>query len=195
MTAPPCNELRSSGTAPITITATFQEALYANLTQSVQLTLSVVDPRRGAHRLDEALREARSGAQVWFATVNEPTTLPLFAYGTLLPGEVRWSVLAPYVVDAGVSDTVGGRLFDTGVGYPAALFDGRSTIHGRVFALRADRYCDALTDLDEVEGAVDGAYRRIEVTTATGVRAWAYEYGGGLDLVEIVGGSWMARGR
>ena len=108
---------------------------------------------------------------------------------------MRWPALAPYVVDDGVSDTVGGRLFDTGLGYPAALFDGRSIIHGRVFVMRADRYGDALADLDEVEGAVDGAYRRVEVTTAAGVRAWAYEYGGGLELVEIVGGSWVTRTR
>ena len=127
--------------------------------------------------------------------MNDPSTQPLFAYGTLLPGEVRWPALAPYVVDDGVSDTVGGRLFDTGLGYPAALFDGRSIIHGRVFVMRADRYGDALADLDEVEGAVDGAYRRVEVTTAAGVRAWAYEYGGGLELVEIVGGSWVTRTR
>ncbi len=119
--------------------------------------------------------------------------LPLFAYGTLLPGEVRWQVLAPYVVDEGVADTAGGRLFDTGVGYPAALFDGRSTIHGRVFTLRVERYDDALVALDEVEGAVDGAYRRVEIVTAGGRRVWAYEYGGGLDLVEILGGSWLAR--
>jgi gamma-glutamylcyclotransferase (GGCT)/AIG2-like uncharacterized protein YtfP len=120
--------------------------------------------------------------------------LPLFAYGTLLPGEVRWPVLAPYVVDEGVADTAGGRLFDTGVGYPAALFDGRSTIHGRVFTLRVECYDDALVALDEVEGAVDGAYRRVEVVVGSGLRAWAYEYGGGLDLVEIAGGSWIARG-
>ena len=133
------------------------------------------------------------GNAVAFAAVSVPPLLQLFAYGTLLPDEVRWSVLAPYVVDRGSPDTVGGRLFDTGVGYPAALFDGRSTIHGRVFSIRPDRCAAALADLDEVEGAVDGAYRRVEVVTGAGVRAWAYEYGGGLELVEIVGGSWLAR--
>lgn len=121
--------------------------------------------------------------------------LPLFAYGTLLPGEVRWPILAPYVVDEGVADTTGGRLFDTGVGYPAARFDGGATIHGRVFTFRADRYEEALEALDEVEGAVEGAYRRLEITTASSVRAWAYEYGGGLELVEIPGGSWLAHRR
>jgi gamma-glutamylcyclotransferase (GGCT)/AIG2-like uncharacterized protein YtfP len=62
-----------------------------------------------------------------------------------------------------------------------------------VFSIRPDRCAAALADLDEVEGAVDGAYRRVEVVTGAGVRAWAYEYGGGLELVEIVGGSWLAR--
>lgn len=121
--------------------------------------------------------------------------LPVFAYGTLLPGEVRWSILAPFVVDEGTDDTVGGRLFDTGVGYPAARFDGHAIIHGRVFTMHAATYEHALIRLDEVEGAVEGAYRRVEVTTAAGVRAWAYEYGGGLDLVEIPSGSWLGRER
>ena len=47
----------------------------------------------------------------------------LFVYGTLQPGDVRWPFLAPYVADEGVPDTVCGRVYDTGRGYPAARFD------------------------------------------------------------------------
>ena len=50
------------------------------------------------------------------------TPTHLFVYGTLRPGEVRWHHLQPYVVDDGVDDTAAGHLFDTGLGYPAALF-------------------------------------------------------------------------
>jgi len=121
----------------------------------------------------------------------------LFVYGTLLPGELRWRFLAPFVVARGEIDAVAGVLYDTGHGYPAASFDrsacGNRTITGRVFELRAEESERALTELDEVEGAVAGLYRRVPVTTAAGLDAWAYEYGGGLDLTTIECGSWIDR--
>ena len=120
----------------------------------------------------------------------------LFVYGTLLPGELRWPFLEPFVLGEGTPDTVAGVLYDTGHGYPAAAFDAESTdrtITGRVFELHAGRSDDALERLDEVEGAVAGLYRRVAVRTARGIDAWAYEYGGGLDLVCIEHGSWVDR--
>jgi gamma-glutamylcyclotransferase (GGCT)/AIG2-like uncharacterized protein YtfP len=121
----------------------------------------------------------------------------LFVYGTLLPGEVRWRFLEPFVVGDGELDAVPGVLYDTGHGYPAASFDSASaggrTISGRVFGLHADRTSTALEQLDEIEGAVAGLYRRVTVTTRRGTDAWAYEYGGGLDLRPIDSGSWLDR--
>lgn len=122
----------------------------------------------------------------------------LFVYGTLRPGDVRWHFLAPFAADEGVDDAVDGRLFDTGCGYPAALFgpDGDGivrTIHGRRYELHADRLEDALRVLDEEESSVAGLYRRILVTTRAGHTAWAYEYGTGLELTPIDGGDWLAR--
>lgn len=117
----------------------------------------------------------------------------LFAYGTLLPGEPRWSFLAQFVDGQGAIDAVAGDLFDTGEGYPAAVFGSAATIHGRVFDLVADRLDAALATLDEVEGAVDGLYHRVELTTAGGCTVWAYQYGGGLALRPIVSGSWADR--
>lgn len=133
----------------------------------------------------------------------------LFAYGTLLPGDVRWRFLEPFVLDHGVPDRVVGRLFDTGQGYPAAVFGadpgsgpgaGAGShdddagapwfVHGRVFTLRADRLDDGLALLDEIEGAVAGDYRRVRLVTAGGVEAWGYASGGGLELEPILGGRW-----
>jgi gamma-glutamylcyclotransferase (GGCT)/AIG2-like uncharacterized protein YtfP len=123
----------------------------------------------------------------------------LFAYGTLLPGDERWHFLQPFVTDEGTVDRAAGQLFDTGEGYPAAMFvlDGTPPtdvpiIHGRVFTIVDTRRDEALRVLDEVEGAVAGDYRRVEIVTNAGCRAWAYAYGGGLDLRPIEGGSWSA---
>jgi gamma-glutamylcyclotransferase (GGCT)/AIG2-like uncharacterized protein YtfP len=116
----------------------------------------------------------------------------LFAYGTLLPAQPRWHHLAPFVTDEGVDDAVPGTLFDTGQGYPAATFGGTSLILGRSFVLVDDRLDEALALLDEVEGAVAGLYRRVEVATAAGRTAFAYAFGGGLSLEPIEHGSWVA---
>ena len=109
----------------------------------------------------------------------------LFVYGTLQPGDVRWPILAPYVADAGVADRVAGRVHDTGRGYPAAIFGADGTIVGRTYQLRAELLDEALAVLDEEESSVPGGYRRVVVTTAGGTTAWAYEYGGGLELTRI----------
>ena len=89
--------------------------------------------------------------------------------------------LEPFVADDGTPDSVDGQLFDTGCGYPAAVFDHRAepgrTIVGRRFALRADRIDEALVVLDTEESSVAGRYRRVRVTTHAGPDAWAYEYG------------------
>lgn len=117
----------------------------------------------------------------------------LFVYGTLRRGDVRWSFLEPFVLDDGVDDTVGGTLFDTGLGYPAAVFDGTGTIVGTTYRLAVDRLDEALRVLDDEEDTVLGLYRRVDVLTGRGVRAWAYAYGTGLSLTPIASGDWFVR--
>jgi gamma-glutamylcyclotransferase (GGCT)/AIG2-like uncharacterized protein YtfP len=121
----------------------------------------------------------------------EPGGPRLFAYGTLLPGELRWHFLEPFAVDTGIPDRVAGRLFDTGLGYPAARFGPDGVIHGRTFVLRPERADEALAVLDGVEGAVDGDYRRARLTTSAGLDAWGYECAGDLVLTPIESGSWL----
>ncbi len=117
----------------------------------------------------------------------------LFVYGTLRPGDVRWGFLEPYVGDAGVSDSVAGALYDTGLGFPAAIFDRPGTIVGITYELVAATLDRALAELDEVEGTVDGYYHRVRLTTAAGTSVWAYQYGSGLELTPILGGDWFTR--
>lgn len=124
----------------------------------------------------------------------------LFVYGTLLPGEERWAILQPFVTDEGIADTVAGRLFDTGEGYPAASFtaitgdgvDGVSPIAGRVFELVPDTAAEALEVLDEVEDIVLGLYRRVALVTDGGRWVWAYQYGSGLTVTPIASGDWVS---
>jgi gamma-glutamylcyclotransferase (GGCT)/AIG2-like uncharacterized protein YtfP len=115
----------------------------------------------------------------------------LFVYGTLRPGEQRWPFLQPFVVDDGHDESVAGALYDTGHGYPAAKFGRNGVIHGRVYPLRVDRLDECLEVLDEVEGAVQDLFRRVSITTATGVKAWAYEYCDDAEFPEIASGDWI----
>ena len=115
----------------------------------------------------------------------------LFVYGTLRPGQQRWPFLAPFVVDEGVETSVVGTLYDTGHGYPAAKFGSDGVIHGRVYPLNLDRVDECLVLLDEVEGAVQDLFRRVWVTTSTGVEAWAYEYCDDARFREIPSGDWL----
>ncbi len=118
----------------------------------------------------------------------------LFVYGTLLPLQPRWHHLVRWLPDghAGSIDRVSGWLFDTGEGYPAAVFGGDQHIVGEVVELRPDHLDRALAHLDDVEGAVAGDYRRVQVITEAGRTVWAYEYGGGLSVEPIFDGSWLA---
>src|SRR5262249_30776779 len=73
------------------------------------------DPRRvaGRHPLAPEATPARS--------IRRLSTVVLFVYGTLAPGQVAWSTLAPHA-RATWETQVDGHLYDTGRGYPAAVF-------------------------------------------------------------------------
>lgn len=126
--------------------------------------------------------------------MGDPASIThLFVYGTLRPGDVRWHFLEPFVVDEGWIDSTAGQVFDTGAGYPAALFDdpGDSIIHGRSYALLESSIERCLDVLDREEQSVAGGFHRVPVITTTGTTAWAYQYRGGLDLVAIPSGDWL----
>ena len=95
--------------------------------------------------------------------------ITLFVYGTLAPGQVAWSTLAPHA-RAQWETYVHGRLYDTGRGYPAAVFgDGLGHVAGWCCELE-----DApLAELDEWEGE---EYERIVVTASDGTEAFAYHW-------------------
>ena len=115
----------------------------------------------------------------------------VFVYGTLLPGDVRWPVLEPFAGDA-TEVEVPDALFDTGHGYPAAVFGTGRGVIGQRIELDPDRLVEALAVLDEAEAVEHGLYVRIVIDTMAGP-AWAYEYRGGIDHLEPLGPSWNDR--
>ena len=97
----------------------------------------------------------------------------VFVYGTLLPGEHRWPLLEEYALEVRAAE-VRGLLFDTGRGYPCALFDRpEGMVPGVVVDVEPARLDDALAMLDEVEGVAFGLFERVVVTTVDRQVAWS----------------------
>ena len=67
-------------------------------------------------------------------------TSRVFVYGTLQPGQPRWPLLAPFGIQIGSLARARGALFDTGYGWPAAVFDADATeeVPGVVVAIHAE---------------------------------------------------------
>jgi gamma-glutamylcyclotransferase (GGCT)/AIG2-like uncharacterized protein YtfP len=121
-------------------------------------------------------------------------TIRLFVYGTLAPGRHAWPVLARWATGVPRPDTVAGILYDTGRGYPAAVFGGAGAggadgvVHGYVVDLDPERARAALAALDRYEGP---EYERISVCTGTGVEAATYSWIAALhDCRAVAGGRW-----
>lgn len=99
----------------------------------------------------------------------------LFVYGTLRPGQPRWHLLSPYASSWAEAEAEG-RAWDTGLGYPAAVFGPGGRIRGVAVALVPERADEALRVLDGIEQEGTLFRRRTVVTTAG--PAMAYEWMG-----------------
>jgi gamma-glutamylcyclotransferase (GGCT)/AIG2-like uncharacterized protein YtfP len=123
---------------------------------------------------------------------HDPPVGWLFVYGTLMPGRLRWQHVAGDVVEQRRA-TIGGTLYDTGLGYPALVLGaGPATasgvVHGWLLGFPADKAAAVLERLDQVEGP---SYRRARVTTADGTTAVAYEFmGSPAGFTAIADGAW-----
>jgi gamma-glutamylcyclotransferase (GGCT)/AIG2-like uncharacterized protein YtfP len=85
---------------------------------------------------------------------RELRPLDFFVYGTLRPGEQRWSAIAD-LVDVVGEASVPGRVWSTGRGYPAAAFseDDDGEVRGMLLRPRGDgAEAYATTDAIEAEG-------------------------------------------
>ena len=103
---------------------------------------------------------------------------PLFVYGTLLPGHLRWGMLLAHAIDQWPAVTPG-QLYDTGNGWPAAAFDtGRGAqvadepvVRGWIVVVDPPDLMGLFAEMDAMEGiatppdpAVD-PYVRLRVAT------------------------------
>jgi gamma-glutamylcyclotransferase (GGCT)/AIG2-like uncharacterized protein YtfP len=109
----------------------------------------------------------------------------LFVYGTLMPGRLRWPLVADDVLRRRPS-AVPGTLYDTGLGYPALVLAGERPVPGWLLGL-SERAPTLLEQLDVVEGP---HYRRTDVTTLDGVRALTYAYVGDPVGFTVLEGPW-----
>ncbi|HEX6870565.1 MAG TPA: gamma-glutamylcyclotransferase family protein [Micromonosporaceae bacterium] len=114
-----------------------------------------------------------------------------FVYGSTMPGQSRYYLIEDYVAET-VRASVAGRLYDTGADYPAAKFGGgQGTIEGYLLRLRPDRASEAKRTFTEIEA---GLFEPVQVQTANGVSATAYEFIGPVDGMTRLDGMWTPNG-
>ncbi len=106
-----------------------------------------------------------------------------FVYGTTMPGHLRHELIEEFVAEA-TPDSVTGRLYDSGEGYPAAKFTaGPETIEGHVLLIRPERVFEAQRTFTEIEA---GLFEQVSVETEGGVAATAYQWIGSTDELELI---------
>jgi gamma-glutamylcyclotransferase (GGCT)/AIG2-like uncharacterized protein YtfP len=104
-----------------------------------------------------------------------PLPSRLFVYGTLMPGRLRWPLLAPFATGHRPAEAAG-HLFDSGQGWPVAVFcaESAAVISGVLVDLEATRLVECLRVIDEVEDTATDELRRVAIVTLAGEPAWAY---------------------
>jgi gamma-glutamylcyclotransferase (GGCT)/AIG2-like uncharacterized protein YtfP len=118
-------------------------------------------------------------------------TVAVFVYGTLKPGGFYYPRISQWVVYT-ADAMVRGELFDTGLGYPAAVFGEADVVHGTLLYFAEATIHRALEIMDEIES--EGVeYRRVRVLTVDGVEAIGYEWMGNTTGLRPLTGPWEAR--
>ena len=104
--------------------------------------------------------------------------LPVFVYGTLQPDEVRWFAMEGRLVDhEGAHDHVRGRVWDTGLEYPALTLDSdEHLVPGRVLHLLPQTAVETWLHLVDVEQSADGDYVPTVLVTEGGVRVLVFVF-------------------
>ncbi len=100
---------------------------------------------------------------------------PLFVYGTLMPGHLRWPVIEPHAIGWRPA-AVEGRIYDSGEGWPVAVFaPGEDLVRGWAVDLDPAVIDVVLAHLDEIEGMDRDLLARVDVALLGGEPAVAYQ--------------------
>lgn len=108
--------------------------------------------------------------------------LPLFVYGTLLPGQPNYALLQGYVIAHETAWFENGRLYDMGY-YPMMVEQPGYTVKGAVLTIHPKTYEQVINNLDILEGynplhLADSMYHRLVrvVKTENGrsLSVWVY---------------------
>ena len=102
--------------------------------------------------------------------------IPFFAYGTLRPGESRWSAIVDCINDTEPAEVVG-RRFDTGLGFPGLVLDGSGPVDGVLLHPHRATHHALRERLDAIEGHPH-LYTRTLVRLVDGRVAWIYAWKG-----------------
>jgi gamma-glutamylcyclotransferase (GGCT)/AIG2-like uncharacterized protein YtfP len=108
------------------------------------------------------------------------TALPIFAYGTLQPGEHYWPLVAHLIARVEPARTRGYTLYHLPEGYPCVV-PGEGELLGTLLWVEEGKELAALAVCDEIEGFFEGEegslYIRARCVTDGGQEAWIYLYG------------------
>lgn len=116
---------------------------------------------------------------------NDPSQLPFFVYGSLLPGQANAGLWADDVVAQQAAVLPHGRLYSLGE-YPVLLENGANeggSVKGMVMTARPESYAALLARLDALEAYYPAApeeseylrvVREARLMDGTAVPAWVY---------------------
>ena len=114
--------------------------------------------------------------------MNSTKQLPIFSYGTLMPGQPNYYVWEYYVQEAEPALFNGGQLHHLGH-FPMLSEGGDGVVHGFLVTITPSVYEECLVDLDVLENyrpddLANSLYHRVErqITLSRGrnVAAWVY---------------------
>lgn len=118
--------------------------------------------------------------------------IPIFVYGTLMPGFSNYQVYLKDKTDKELPALLKGKMYSVSDSFPAVV-DGDSTIKGYLIYPKEELAADILKDLDDLEGCL---YRREirEISyNNTPIYAWVYIWTFSVsDLVEVPSGDWVS---
>jgi gamma-glutamylcyclotransferase (GGCT)/AIG2-like uncharacterized protein YtfP len=98
----------------------------------------------------------------------------LFSYGLLRTGRAGWPLVAPHADGQSDAAWARGRVYDTGLGWPAMLLGEQPTVRGTLTRLRRPE--TLMPTLDDYEGP---QYRRVRILLPdSGTVSWAYVWVG-----------------